>query len=236
MTTNTGVEGMDIIGQTGGRALGVLGRELGMLRAPRLPDSLNGYLFETHWAVWLTVGVIGAALWYRGRTIGAEGALMARVGTIAAAVALVWAALAMVIDTPAERLYRAHRAMADAAAKADMDTLVSFLADDFRCPQLDVKNLGSARPELSARLKAFGIRSSTITKYETVVAGDSATVHLALLTESAEGTILTNWRLVWADEPGADWRIKDAELQKINNQNVPADLVIPTGKGDLLGM
>jgi hypothetical protein len=227
---------MEIIGQRGSWALRVLGRELGMLRGPRLPESINGYLFETHWLWWLALAVIGAALWYRGRTVGAEGTLMARIGTIAVGMALLWAALAMVIDTPAERLYRAHQSMADAAAKGDMDRLVSFLADDFRCPQLDVKDLGSARAELSARLKGFGIRGSTITKYQPVVARDSATVNVALLTETAEGTILTNWRLVWADEPGGDWRIKAAELQKINNQNVPADLVIPTGKGDLLGM
>jgi hypothetical protein len=226
---------MDIIGQTGASTSGVF-QHLALIRSPRLPDSVGGFLFETHWVYWAALAVVGLALWYRGRSVGAEGSVMARAGAIAAGVALVWAALAMVIDTPAERLYRAHRSMAEAAAKGDMDTLVGFLADDFRCPQLGVKDLGAARPELSERLKSYGIRSSTITKYDKTASGDSATVHLTLLTETAQGSILTGWRLVWADVPGLDWRIKTAELQQINNQNIPSDLVIPSSKNEMMDL
>ncbi len=232
MTTHMGFE--NIIGQTAGGTLRVLGGTLGQLRSPSLPTSISGALFETHWLAWVVLLVVGLAVWYRGRTLGAQGVTTARVGAIVAGVALVWAGLAMVVDTPAERLYKAHTGMAAAADKGDMDRLVGYLADDFRCPQLGIETLGDSREELSTRLKSYGIKENHIMNYHTVISGDEATVKVAILTTMDTGPITTTWRLVWADVPGADWRIKTAELLKIGDQDV-GDLKIPQNRGDMSG-
>lgn len=231
---------MEIIGQVAGAAFtlfsqggGLGGMVLGLIRAPALPESMEAFLFENHWLYWAIGLALGLTLAYRGRTLTNQG--MLRVGVAIAAVAVLWGGAALLVDTPAERLYAAHKGMAAAAAAGDVDKLVGYLANNFTCPQLDIEDARDSREALEAALKANGIKGSTITSYHSTINHGVAQVSLTLLTETQGGAVKTNWRLTWADVPGEDWRIQEAELEAVDDQPVNSDFRIPKQGGELPG-
>jgi len=150
-----------------------------------------------------------------------------RIGIGVGIAALFWIFLALAIDTPAERLYRAHKDLADAAKNGDVDRIVSYLEPDFQATVLGVNKAGIAKEEIGARLKTYGVKGSTIRFYHSTHSGPAAFTQLNLLTQTEMGPVLTTWQLSWDDVPGQDWRIRDAELVKLGDEAVGQGTVLP---------
>ncbi len=200
---------------------------LALLRSPSaLPTPIASFLFENHWPYWILALAVAALLFY---LAGARQDRRLRTASLTlAALTLLWALLALTIDTPAERLYNAHLALADAAQHGDIDRIFSFLSPDFHAAALDISDASAAKDEIAARLKTYGIKSSTIRFYKSTLQGPTAFTQLNLLTQtSTTGPILTSWNLSWDDLPNADWKIRDAELTRIGDQDLPAGTIIP---------
>ena len=198
---------------------------LALLRSPTLPAPITAFLFENHWPYWILLLAVAAILFYFSNI--RQDPRLRTAAFIVAAITLVWTLLALTIDTPAERLYNAHRALADATKSADVDRIVSFLAPDFHASALDVSDINAAKDEIAARLKTYGIKSSSIRFYQSTLEGPTAFTQLNVLTQSDAGPILTSWHLTWNDLPNSDWKIRSAELTKVGDQDFPQNSVIP---------
>jgi hypothetical protein len=223
-----------IIGQLGGIALhelagtslsGTVG--LGAIRAPEfLPDAFNGALFEAQWAYWVVLAAAAGILWGVGRNRADR--RMMRIGEIAAGVLLVWMVAAYSVDTPRERLYRAHTGLAEAAKRGDVDGILNYLSPDFHSWALGVEQTAQARDEIGARLKSDGVKGSTITEYHSDLSGRAAFTTLTLITDTdIAGPVKSTWHLSWDDVAGADWRVRDAELVKLGDEAVGGERVLP---------
>lgn len=199
-----------------------------LIRAPSfLAPSVAGVVFENHWVWWAAVLVLGAVLWYVARL--RDDTRLRRAGQVAAGVAVLWAAVAITVDTPAERLHAAHTNLAAAVEVADMDRVFSFFEPDFLVPQLDLRGaeLALARRQLAHTLNDHAIKESTITDFQATVQSDGTAVsRFTVLTASSDGLIKSTWQLSWNDNPGADWRIQNARLLKLGDQEIPGDLII----------
>lgn len=200
---------------------------LAALRSPAfLPDSLASLLFENHWSYWIVALLAAAVLFYISNA--RQNARLRNISLALAALTGLWALLAFLILTPAERLYNAHTGLADAAKNGDVDRIVSYLAPNFQASVLDIPSIDVAREEISARLNTFGIQGSTIRYYKYTLHGHTAFTQFNILTQtSTAGPILTSWNLSWDDLPGEDWRIRNAELTKIGDQDVSPGTIIP---------
>ncbi|MGN6371039.1 MAG: hypothetical protein ACTHN5_22520 [Phycisphaerae bacterium] len=200
---------------------------LAALRSPAfLPDSLASLLFENHWSYWIVALLAAAVLFYISNA--RQNARLRNISLALAALTGLWALLAFLILTPAERLYNAHTGLADAAKNGDVDRIVSYLAPNFQASVLDIPSIDVAREEISARLNTFGIQGSTIRYYKYTLHGHTAFTQFNILTQtSTAGPILTSWNLSWDDLPGEDWRIRNAELTMIGDQDVSPGTIIP---------
>ena len=199
------------------------------LRTPVfLPPALSALLFENHWVWWIAVLAVAAALAFVGRT-KANHSLLYTGGALISLI-IVWAALALAVFTPAERLRNAHRALADAAAHGDMDKILSFLDPDFVCTNLSIHLDASptmAREEIRSRLKEYGISELYITRYQSSASQSSALTHITLIARAQSiGPVQTSWQLSWKDIPGADWKITSATLTALGDSPVPPDQLI----------
>ncbi|HEY4328759.1 MAG TPA: hypothetical protein VGN88_03415, partial [Phycisphaerae bacterium] len=173
------------------------------LRSPSfLPTGITAILFENHYLWWLAAIVLGAALIFVARSRSDRRLL--RAGQIILALTLLWLLSARLIDTPAERLYNAHVALADAAAKADVDRLLSYFEPHF---SIDSIKIGSdtlptaAREEIATALKQYGIKDSTYRAYAQELFTDrTAATRFTILTQSEMDPILSSWVVSWNDE------------------------------------
>jgi hypothetical protein len=153
---------------------------------------------------------------------------MMRLGEIAGGVLLVWMAAAHFVDTPRERLYQAHSGLAEAAKNADVDRILGYLSPDFHSSVLGVDQPAAARDEIGSRLKSYGVKGSTITFYHSDISGRAAYTTLTLVTQTdIAGPVQSTWHLSWDDVPGVDWRVHSADLEKIGDEVVGADHVLP---------
>ncbi len=140
----------------------------------------------------------------------------------------VWMLAAYLIDTPRERLYRAHVGLAQAARDADADRILSYFSPDFNSPALGVTHAQIAREEIGSRLKNYGIKGSTITFYRSDIAGKTAFTTVTLVTQTdAAGLVRTTWNLSWDDVAGADWKVREADLIKLGDEAVSTDRLLP---------
>jgi hypothetical protein len=201
---------------------------LALLRTPSfLPQSAAAFLFETHWSWWAATAVLAATLFYIARA-RADRRLL-RTGQILLALTALWLAAALLIDTPAERLYTAHTSLANAVAQADLDRVFSCFDADFTVPSLALRgtDLVAAKTQLAATLKDNGIKDSTFTAFAaTVHSNGTALSRITVRTTSNLGLIQTTWQLSWTDAPGQDWKIQHADLLKIGDEPFPANALI----------
>jgi len=190
------------------------------LRSPGfLPQSLINCLFESHWPWWIALALLGVGLHFLSRQ--RDDRRFLRGGQVLLALTVLWVIGSRVVDTPAERLRAVHVDLADAAAKADIDRLLSHLAPSFTAPALRINQrdpgnkeaLGSARAEIADKLKKYGIKDSTITFYQSTLSPDNTAItELTLITQSDFGPVKTTWELSWSDLTTDDWKIIHARL------------------------
>jgi hypothetical protein len=199
------------------------------MRAPTsLPTFALSLLFENHWAWWIAMLAIAGTLFLIGRLRTNRAFQLSSL--CVAVVAIVWITAALIVDTPAERLRAAHRDMANAAGRHDVDKILSYLAPDFSCPNLEIQmdpTLSTARSEIEDRLKQYGIKEIYITNYESAPSDDTAITHLTFLTNiEGFGPVKTSWQLYWKDSPDSDWKIANATLTAVGDEAVSPDHVV----------
>jgi hypothetical protein len=200
------------------------------LRTPGfLPESITRVLFENHYVWWVAILLLGAVLVFAARSRGDR--RMLRVGQIVLGVTLLWIVAAQLLVTPGERLYAAHLGMADAAAKADVNRILSYFEPNFSVEAgpvniQPVMTTSAARELIAASLKQYGIKETVIRTYDaTLYADGTAVSHFTALT-LADQPLLTTWRVSWDDVAGQDWRIHIATLVKIGDQEIkPGDFM-----------
>jgi hypothetical protein len=188
---------------------------------PILSPSVSGVLFENHWLYWIALAVGGIILLAVANSRADK--RLFKVGLAGIALAVLWAAAAFFVITPAERLFAAHAAMAEAAAHNDVDTLLSHME-----PQAAINNLNlfsgtdspAAREQIESSLKRVGIRQTHFTTYHVSLGAGVATTHFVAVTESDNGAIKSEWEILWTDNPNSDWRVTDATLLKLGDQPV----------------
>ena len=205
------------IGQSGAWGL----TSLGALRAPGwLPNGVAEFLFENNWAWWLGMLAVATAAGYGGRIRGNRA--IQKAGAILGVVAVVWAAAALLVDTPRERLTAAHRAVLEAAERKDVAAIVARLSPGFRSEALHIVAAGDASKEIEGLLNKYGIRSNRILSLQTVEHDPDATTRVKVLTAvEGLGNVTTTWELDWRDMPGGDWVIGDARLIDLGGQKAP---------------
>ena len=196
------------------------------LRAPGfLPESMAGVLFANHFVWWIAILVLGAALIFVARSRGDRRLL--RAGQIVLAVTVLWIVAAQLIETPGERLRAAHRALADATAKADVDRILSYFEPNFSAEAGPVNiqpdmAASAAKDRIAMGLKQYGIKETIIRAYEATLNADGTAVSRFTAFTQAEQPLLTTWRVSWDDVAGQDWRIHNATLVKIGDQEIRA--------------
>jgi hypothetical protein len=215
-----------IIGQTPAAAFTLSGEPLAALRSPAIfSDTVAGVLFESHWLWWLAFLALAAVLYYVGRSRAEKGP--AQAGIVLAGVTATWILLALVFASPGERLYAAHKGLADAAAAHDVDRMLVYLSQDFRAPVLGLTGEVPAKEKIAYYLNNYGIKETYITAYRFTRATKTAVSDVTLVTTSNAGPIKTSWQLSWDDIPDEDWRIVRARLTKLGDQPMDRDTVIP---------
>jgi hypothetical protein len=198
------------------------------VRAPTfLNESLLGLLFENHYAWWIAMLLLGAVLIFVARSRTDRRLL--RAGQVVLALTLVWIVAARLIDTPAERLHAAHLALADATAKGDVDRILNYFEANFSVSAGPVviqpdTTTPDARNLIAKNLKEYGIKETIFRAYEITLNADATAVSRFTALTNADQPLLTTWRVSWDDVAGQDWRIHNATLVKIGDQEVRPDL------------
>ena len=196
------------------------------LRAPALPSSLAGFLFEDHWLWWVVLLVVAGVLLLVGQ-VRVERRLV-RGGLALLVLTLLWGLAAQLLDTPAERLHAVHVGLAKAAQAHDVDAILGYCEPRFSMESININpNTADAKKEIKSRIDQFNIKGTTFTRYEVTLNGDgTATTRFVALTESDMGALLTTWQVFWEDVPGQDWRIHSADLLKLGNETINAGEVV----------
>lgn len=190
------------------------------LRAPALPPSLAGFLFENHWLWWITLLVVGCAVLLMGR-LRADRRIL-RGGLVVLGLTAAWALAAWALDTPAERLHAVHVGLAKAAEQHDVDAILGYCQPRFSIASININpNTADAKAEIKSRIDQLNIKDTTFTRYEiTLNADGTAMTRFVALTKSDMGALLTTWEVNWDDVPGQDWRIHSADLLKLGDQTI----------------
>jgi hypothetical protein len=197
------------------------------LRTPAfLPAWVQAVLFENHFAVWIAVLALAAALVLVARSRGDR--RLGRAGQVTLGVTLLWIVAARAIDTPAERLYAAHVGLADAVARGDVERILNYFKPTFVADAGPVRIVAGmptdkARQQIAAALKDYGIKHTMIRQFAiTSRNGPTAITHFTALTQ-ADSPLLTTWDVAWEDVAEQDWRIANAALLRIGDHVVAPD-------------
>jgi hypothetical protein len=188
------------------------------------PSGLGGLLFESHWLVWLALAIVAAAFCWSGLRAGRP--VLVRIGGVLAALVICWIGIAMLIDTPRERLINANEALVNAAAHNDVPGVMAFLAPEIVLGTWDRDQI---QEQLENRFSQIHITGNFIRVLDVQDAGSTASVHLVVWTQTSDvGPFTTEWRLEWQDQsaPG-NWQIIYAQLISMNDQPLPPNSGIP---------
>lgn len=218
------------IGQTPSRPSSLpLQHQFSTLAALRSPDFFSdqvaAFLFDSHWLWWLAIAAVAVVFFFLGRSRADKRLLQA--GIVAFAVTALWILVALLVASPGERLYNAHKGLAQAAAAHDVDRMLTYLSDNFLAPVIGITADVPARATIAGYLDRYGIKQTHITAYRYTRGTTTAVSDVTFITESSAGPIKTAWRLSWDDIAGQDWQIVRAELLRLQDQPVARDLVIP---------
>ena len=193
---------LPIIGQSGAATLAAI-------RTPSwMPESLNQWVFESHWVY--SLGLLAAAvlLYFFGRA--ALGKLARRLASLLAFVALLWIALPFFFVTPSVRLQAAHERILQAASAGQSAPIKDLLADDFRFGPANKLVMSLS---IDAALPTLKPKTNLERFYAATLRGSEADTQINILTTlDAGATIppgpyLTKWKLQWRDVPGQDWKL-----------------------------
>jgi hypothetical protein len=197
------------------------------LRAPAIPQSLSALLFENHYLYWIVLLILGAVLLVLARQRRDRRILGA--GQVLLALTLLWALAARLLETPAERLYAVHLGLASAAGKHDVDQILSYCEAKFSMDSINIHpDTADAKKEIQSRLDQLGIKETTFRQYAITLNGDgTAVTRFTALTLSDAGPIVTTWQVSWDDLPESDWKLHNATLLKIGNQDVGPGSLMP---------
>ncbi|MCL2639285.1 MAG: hypothetical protein FWD53_00415 [Phycisphaerales bacterium] len=178
----------------------------------------SALLFEAqpwYWSFGLGAAVI---LFVAGRNRSSK--TLIKSGLTIATITLLWMLLAWIVVTPAERLYAVHRQLAVIAKEGNVEKLFSHLSENFELPQLGIKNLAEAKAIVSVTVNNARVKNNHVRAYQSTIYGNTARTHVTFLTESDTGMTKTSWELQWQDIPGADWKIRIADLKMLNDSPV----------------
>ncbi len=201
-----------------------------VLLAFRLPSSfpqgLARVLFENHWLLWGGLVIAAAAMMWRGLT-GADSKLR-NAGAIVLVIVLLWALLALLVETPRERLIACHQELVAAAQRKQTDVILQELAPNVRFGRW---NLADIQQTLSQRLAEINITHNYIRLLKVHISGHTAVSNMNVWTDTRNfgGPIISYWRFHWQDRraPGT-WQITEIQLLRINNTPMPPGSVLPS--------
>jgi len=182
------------------------------LRSPNFfSPSLAGFLFESHYLWWLALLVLGGVVLLVAYKRLDKRLTRAGVGVVA--LTLLWALAAFLIETPAERLYAAHVGLAKAAEKHDVDAIVGYCDPQFALKFTEISpNIDEAKKQIKGYMDSLNIKDTTFTRYDITLNPDgTAVTNFVAITRTDGGALQTTWRIIWADLPDQDWRIRSAD-------------------------
>lgn len=176
-----------------------MGYTLAAFRPPsNFPTGLAGFLFENHWFVWLALGCVAAALCWSG--FNTRKPILTRIGGGILLATMGWIVIAMLVDTPRERLMTANKTLVNAAAHSDLNGVMAFLSPEVVLGQWDRNQIEA---QLQDRFTEVHITGNFIRVLDTDYSGgQEATTHLVVWTQTSDvGPFTTEWRFQWQDYP-----------------------------------
>lgn len=223
MTNFLSHAGLDIIGQWQASPSTLA------LRAPGfLPSGLTDALFGNHWGFWLAGILLAGVLFWLGRDNPRVRQVSASLGILT----LAWAALALLVETPAERLRAAHAEILAAAQARDTGRILRQLDPTFRCESLRIVAASEFAPAVQALLTLYPVETAYITDYRSAMYPLQRTAELTGATTAVTivtrigglGPTKTTWELHWSDDPGG-WKLRQATLLRLGDQEVSGAVV-----------
>ena len=190
------------------------------------PQSLARLLFENHWLLWGGVFIAAAAITWRGMTNA--NVRMRNVGALALLAVFFWVLLALLVQTPRERLIACHETLVEAAQQKQAGRIMRELSPDVRFGRW---NFSDIQRTLAQRLADINITHNYIRLLKVHITGPTAVSDMNVWTDTRNfgGPIISYWRFQWKDQPApGDWRITQIQLLRINNTPMPPGSVLPS--------
>ncbi len=190
------------------------------------PQSQAGLLFAHHWLLWGGLLVAAAAVTWRGLPGGDVS--LRNAGALAAIAVSVWMLLALLMQTPRERLIACHEKLVKAAQQRRTDLIIRELSPEVRVGRW---NFSDIQRTLAQRLASIHITHNYIRLLKVHITGQTAVSTMNVWTETRDfgGPIISYWRFDWQNQPApGNWRITQIQLLRINNTPMPPGSVLPS--------
>ncbi|NNM86513.1 MAG: hypothetical protein HKL96_12255 [Phycisphaerales bacterium] len=202
-------------------------KELLTVRLPSsFPQSLARLLFENHWLLWGGLCIAAAALTWRGLTNA--NVRLRNVGAFAVLAVIAWVLVALLVQTPRERLIACHENLVEAAQQKQTDIIIRELSPDVRFGRW---NFSDIQRTLAQRLASINITHNYIRLLKVHITGQTAVSNMNVWTDTRNfgGPIISYWRFHWQDQPApGNWRMTQIQLLRINNTPMPPGSVLPS--------
>ena len=198
-----------------------------MIRLPSsFPQSLARLLFENHWLLWGGLFIAAAALTWRGLTN--VNVALRNFGAFTIVILIFWVLLALLVQTPRERLIACHEKLVAAAQQKQTAIIIRELSPEVRFGRWNFSDIERA---LAQRLASINISHNYIRLLKVHITGQTAVSNMNVWTDTRNfgGPIISYWRFYWQDQPApGDWRITHIQLLRINNTPMPPGSVLPS--------
>ena len=186
---------------------------------------MNDLLFNVPWWIPTVLSITGIALMVNGNRVQNERLRAAGAGVVLLAVA--WAVMSYLVDTPKETCIRQTRAFVQSVVDRDWTRFDGLLDSSarFRFVGNDWQIQGADRLDtaLRADIARIGVNSATVTGMRAAAPGDTVTTAFTVLSvqESTMGQMInSDWEFDWRKSAAGRWVISEIRGLRVGNLDV----------------
>jgi len=181
---------------------------------------MNDLLFDVPWWIPTLLGLIGVALLVSGNR--RQQAHTRRAGAAVLLIAVTWAVVSYLVDTPKEKCEKLTRRFVQSVVDRDWKTFDSVME-----PEVSFQFTGgswqiSGRDDLDQSVRSaadrVGLKSATITSSEASQTGDTVTIAIKVWTRqdfSLDEPISSQWELDWRQTNG-QWLLHEIKAVEVS--------------------
>ena len=180
---------------------------------------MNDLLFDVPWWIQTLLGLIGVALLVSGNR--RQQARTRRAGAAVLLIAVAWAVVGYLVDTPKEKCEKLTRRFVQSAVDRDWKTFDSLME-----PEVSFQFTGSSwritgRDDLDQSVRSasdrIGLKSATITNLQPSQTGDTVAITITVWTRqefSLDEPISSQWELDWRQTNG-QWLLHEIKALEV---------------------